>query len=63
MTAGAMLWLKEKDVAAGVKMWRQEKLIKSSFSGICCDFRFFDSRSFGAALLGVLLASSQFLFS
>ena len=46
MTAGAMLWLKEKDVAAGVKMWLQEKLFKSSFLGICCGLDLLDSQCF-----------------
>ena len=41
MTAGAMMWLKEQDVAAGVKMRLQDKLLKRSFSGFCLDFRLF----------------------
>ena len=35
MTAEAMLWLQELDVAAGVKMWLQYKLLKKSYSVIC----------------------------
>ena len=35
------MWLQEQNVAAGVKMWLQDKLLKSSFSVICCDFIFF----------------------
>ena len=38
MTTGAKLWLQEQDVAAIVKMWLQDKLLKSSFSVICCNF-------------------------
>ena len=41
MTAEAMLWLQELDVAAAVKMWLQDKLLKSSFSVICHDSIFF----------------------
>ena len=41
MTVEAMLWLQELDVAARVNMWLQDKLLKSSFSGFCRDFRFF----------------------
>ena len=41
MTAGVMIWLQEQYVAAGVKMWLTDKLLKSSVSGFCRIFRFF----------------------
>ena len=50
MTAGAMMWLQEEDVAAGVKMWLHDKLLKSSFSGFCRDFRIFQIRGLSEPL-------------
>ena len=35
------MWLQEQDMAAGVQMWLQDKLLKISFSGFCHNFRFF----------------------
>ena len=35
------MWLQEQDVAAGVNMWLQDKLLKSSFSGFVAILDFF----------------------
>ena len=48
LTAGAMMWLQEQDVALGVKMCLQDELLKSTFSGFCRNldlFRFTVFRS------------------
>ena len=34
------MWLQEKDVAAGVKMWLQDKLLKRIFLEKCRKFRY-----------------------
>ena len=46
MPAEAMLWLQELNVAAGVKVWLQDKLLKSSFSVIFRNFIFFQIHGF-----------------
>ena len=64
LTAGAMMWLQEQDVRSGVEMWLQEQTFKSSSSHFCRAFSFFsDTRSFGAALLCILFAKSNFFSS
>ena len=35
VTAGAVMWLQEQDVAAGVKMSLQDTLLKRSFLKLC----------------------------
>ena len=64
MTVETILWLHEQDEAAGVKMWLQDKLVKSIFSGFCCNFRFVDvHRLLEPLYLVFFLFGANFYFS
>ena len=60
VTAGAVMWLQEQDVAVGVKMRLHDKLLKKNFGLLSLFLVVQISQPFGAALLDILFARSQF---
>ena len=57
----AMLWLQEQYVAAGVKIWLQDRVLKSSFTGICSISLFFQIQSLSKPLYLVLFQLGAYL--
>ena len=57
------MWLYEQVVASGVKIWLQEKLLKSSFSRFCSNFSLFQIHGLSEPLyLVMFLQGANFFY-